>query len=140
MVTPQQKKKYAVKLNSEEKIEELLQETYDLACRQYTQIQDEINKMANSTQIGDLDIDGKEKYGKIIGNYLSLQQKATAQKFDIAKLMSEVLKHGGDINGALNDMKGKGVATTLDLKKLREIAKNASQQDSDGSEKYNIKG
>ena len=118
MITPQQKKKYTVKLNSEEKVEELLQETYDLACRQYTQIQDEINKMANSTQIGELDIDGKEKYGKIINNYLALQQKATAQKFDIAKLMSEVLKHGGDLSGALNDIKTKGGQTTLDLKKL----------------------
>ena len=40
-----EKKKYTVKLNNIEKIEQLLQETYDLANRQTTQIQEEINKM-----------------------------------------------------------------------------------------------
>ena len=134
-----QKKKYSVKLNSTEKIEELLQETYDLACRQYIQIQDEINKITNSTEMGKLDIDGKEKYGKIINNYLALQQKVTAHKFDIAKLMSEVIKHGGDINGALNDFGGKNVKTTLNLTELRKVAKEASTQDGGGSEKYIIK-
>ena len=59
-----QKKKYSIKLNNVEKIEELLQETYDLACRQHAQIQDEINKIANSTKLSELEIDGKEKYGK----------------------------------------------------------------------------
>ena len=39
-----QKNKYKVKLNNTEKIEELLQETYDLACRQYNQIQDAISQ------------------------------------------------------------------------------------------------
>ena len=58
--------------------------------------------MANSTTIKDLDIDGKEKYGKIMNNYLGLQQKAISQKFDIARLMSEVVKHGGDIKGAID--------------------------------------
>lgn len=134
-----QKKKYTIKLNSNEKIEELLQETYDLACRQYNQIQDEINKIATTTDMSELEIDGKEKYGKIMANYLSLQQKATAQKFDIAKLLSEVVKHGGDVNDALSEFGGSKVPTTLDLAKLREIAKNASTPDNDSSQKYNLK-
>ena len=44
------KKKYTVKLNNVEKIEQLLQETYNLACLQATQIQNEINKIANTTE------------------------------------------------------------------------------------------
>ena len=43
------KKKYTVKLNNIDKIEQLLQETYNLACQQFTQIQGEINKIANTT-------------------------------------------------------------------------------------------
>ena len=70
------KKKYTVKLNNIDKIEQLLQETYNLACQQYTQIQTEINKIANTTKLNELDIDGKEKYGKIMNNYIALQQKA----------------------------------------------------------------
>ena len=132
------RKKYTIKLNSLEKVEQLLQETYNLACQQHNQIQDEINKMMNTTEFNNLDIDAKEKYGKVMQNYMALQQKSIAQKFDIAKLMAEVCKHGGDVNGALNDMKGG--TTSLDITKLRELAKNASTKDDGASQKYDIKG
>ena len=117
-------KKYSVKLNNVQKIEDLLQETYNQACQQHTSIQDEMNKLAGSTTFKDLDIDGKEKYGKVMANYFTLQQKAIAQKFDIAKLMAEVVKHGGDVNGALDA--SKAMPTTLDLDKLRQLAVEAS--------------
>lgn len=127
-----QNKKYNVKLNNLDKIEQLLQETYDLACRQNNQIQDEINKISNTTIVNDLDIDGKEKYGKIISNYMSLLQKSTAQKMDIAKLMTEVIKHNGDVKGAIEDTKNVG----LDLTKLRDLVKNTT---TGGTEHYQLK-
>ena len=128
-------KKYKVKLNNNDKIEQLLQETYDLACQQHRAIQEEINKIAGSTVIKDLDIEGKEKYGKIMNNYITLQQKSIAQKFDIAKLLAEVVKHGGDVKGALEDTNK--MPTSLDLTKLRKLALDASN----GGEKeeYQIK-
>ena len=128
-------KKYKVKLNNNDKIEQLLQETYDLACQQHRAIQEEINKIASSTVIKDLDIEGKEKYGKIMNNYITLQQKSIAQKFDIAKLLAEVVKHGGDVKGALEDTNK--MPTSLDLTKLRKLALDASN----GGEKeeYQIK-
>ena len=73
-------KKYKVKLNNVDKIEELLQENYDLACQQHTLIQNEINKIMNTTIVNNLDIDGKEKYGKIMKEYFTLQQKAITIK------------------------------------------------------------
>lgn len=130
-------KKYKVKLNNIEKIEELLQESYDQSCQSYNAIQEDIKKVANSTTIKDLDIDGKEKYGKIMANYFSLQQKAITQKFDIAKLMAEVVKHGGDVKGAVNDMNK--ASTTLDLAKLKDLAKNALSSAND-TENYVTKG
>ena len=90
--------KYSVKLNNIDKIEQLLQETYELACQQHTSIQNEINKIMNTTVVNNLDIDGKEKYGKIMKEYFSLQQKSISLKMDVAKLMSEVLKYNGDVN------------------------------------------
>jgi hypothetical protein len=128
------KKKYIVRVNNIDKVEQLLQETYNLACNQYTQIQDEINKIANTTKMKELDMEGKEKYGKVMANYISLQQKSIAQKFDIAKLMAEIIKHNGDINEALNSTKG---ATTLDISKLRELAKEA--QSSNETQVYETK-
>ncbi len=132
-----ERKKYTVKLNNIEKIEQLLQETYDLANRQTNQIQEEINKISNTTTINELDIDGKEKYAKIMNGYISLQQKAIQQKFDVAKLMSEVLKHNGDVNSAIADTK-KG-ATTLDLTKLKKLAMDATTPSNNSTEHYELK-
>lgn len=129
-------KNYKVKVNNIEKIEELLQETYDLACQQQTQLQNELNKIANSTVVKDLDIDGKEKYAKAIQNYINLQQKAINQKVDIAKLMTEIYKHDGNIGKALKDAKAKN--TTLDLEQLRKLAKDASTSTND-TQVYNLK-
>jgi len=125
-------KKYSVKLNNVEKIEALLQETYNQACQQHTAIQDEMNKLAGSTTFKDLDIDGKEKYGKVMANYFTLQQKAIGQKFDIAKLMAEIVKHGGDVKGAIDA--SKAMPTTLDLDKLRQLAMDASSTSNDVQE------
>jgi hypothetical protein len=132
-----EKKRYTVKLNNVEKIEQLLQETYDLANRQTTQIQEEINKIANTTTINDLDIEGKEKYSKIMNGYISLQQKAIQQKFDIAKLMSEVLKHNGDVNAAINETK-KG-AMSFDTSKLKELAMKVASSSDNQTEQYQLK-
>ena len=128
-------KKYSVKLNNNSKIEQLLQETYDLSCQQYRVIQEEMNKLSTSTTFKDLDIDGKEKYGKIMNNYIASQQKSIAQKYDIAKLMAEVVKFSGDVKEALDNTKNN--STTLDLDKLRKLAIDASSND---SEEYKIKG
>ncbi len=125
-------KKFKVKLNNNDKIEQLLQETYDQACQQHKSLQDEINKLAGSTTYKDLDIDGKEKYGKIMNNFFTLQQKAIGQKFEIAKLLAEVVKHGGNVKDALDDVSK--APTTLNLDKLREIAIQASTTESEPEE------
>lgn len=130
------KKKYVVKLNSLDKIETLLQETYNLACQQHTQIQAEINKIVNSTTLKNIDIDGKEKYAKAINNYMALQQKSISQKMDIAKLMTEVVKHNGDVKKGIENTK----QTTFDIAKLRELAKNVSNSNDTETEEYTLKG
>lgn len=130
-------KKYKVKLNNVDKIEELLQENYDLACQQHTLIQNEINKIMHTTTVNNLDIDGKEKYGKIMKEYFTLQQKAIIIKMDVAKLMSEIIKHNGDVNKALNDDNMK--KSSLDISKLRKLAKDVNASANDNKEEYTIK-
>ena len=129
--------KLKLKVNNIDKVEQLLQETYNLACQQYNVLQDEMNKIANSTKIKDLDIEGKEKYSKIMSSYMSLQQKATSQKYDIAKLMSDIIKHQGNIDDALSDSRKAG--SSLDLNRLRELAKSASTGGSDETQTYMTK-
>ena len=115
----------------------MLQETYDLATRQTNQIQEEINKIANVTVINELDIEGKEKYAKIMSNYITLQQKAIQQKLEISKLMTEIIKHNGDVNKALNETPG--VGNILDFAKLKQLAKDANTQSNPGQEEYSLK-
>ena len=87
-----ERKKFSIKLNSTDKVEQLLQETYDLASQQSKQIQDEINKIVNTTILNNLDIDGKEKYGKIMNNYLSLLQKLDLQQRLFSVIFLELLE------------------------------------------------
>jgi hypothetical protein len=91
----------------------------------------------NTTTLNELDIDGKEKYAKIMSNYISLQQKSIAQKYDIAKLMAEVLKHNGNIGEALKDEKN--VPKTFDINKLKQLANAANTKDENAGEHYDLK-
>lgn len=130
-------KKYNVKLNNLEKIEQLLQETYDLACQQHNSIQNEINKIMNTTVVNNLDIDGKEKYGKIMKEYFTLQQKSIVIKMDVAKLMTEVAKNHGDIKSSIENI-SKG-PTTLNLASLRKLANEVKTSADSTTEEYNVK-
>jgi len=128
-------KRYKVRLNSTEKIEELLQEIYDQACKQLNEIQNEINKLVNSTNLGadGVTMDDKAKYSKSIHDYLGDKAKAIAAKFEIAKFMGELVKHNGDANATLND-KGFQKRTSLNLNDIR-----AALADENDTETYNLK-
>lgn len=129
-------KRYKVRLNSTEKIEELLQEIYDQACKQLNEIQNEINKLTNSTNLGidGVTMDDKAKYSKAIHDYLGDKGKAIAAKFEIAKFMGEIVKHGGDANSVVND-KNFQKRTALNLNDIRA----ALNDDSNDTETYNLK-
>ena len=129
-------RKFIIRLNSIEKVEQLLQETYDLATNQITQLQNEITKITNSTTLSDANLDEKEKYGKIINNYLISVQKAIDKTLDIAKFMGEVVKFNGDINKALNDSKN-DKNSTLNLEKIRKSVFEITKGDT--PENYEIK-
>lgn len=111
-------KKIKIRLNSTEKVEELLQEIYDQACRQLNGVQNEINKLVNSTNLADAPIDSKTKYAKAMHDYHGDLNRALATKVELVKFMGEIIKHNGDIEGTLNDQQF-AKATKLDLDKIR---------------------
>lgn len=130
------KKNYKVRLNSVEKIEELLQEIYDQACRQINEIQIEINKLTVSTNLGtdETTMDDKAKYAKAIHDYIGDKTKAIAAKFEIAKFMGELVKHNGDLNATANDSNFKK-RTSLNLKEIRDVL----NEDDNDKTTYNLK-
>ena len=129
-------KRIKVRLSSVEKIEELLQEVYDQACRQINEIQNEINKLVNSTNLGsdDFTMDDKAKYFKAIHDLTGDKKSAIQTKLDIVKFMGEMVKHSGDAKAVIND-KAFAKRTSLNLTDLR----NALKDDGDDTDNYIIK-
>jgi hypothetical protein len=96
-------KNFIVKVNSVEKIEQLLQEIYDQSVKQYNEIQNEMNKLSNSCNLADVTIEEKTKYSKAIHDLFGDKEKVLKMKFEVSKLMSEFVKHGGSVEDTLND-------------------------------------
>lgn len=96
-------KNFIVKINSVEKIEQLLQEIYDQSVKQYNEIQNEMNKLSNSCNLADVTIEEKTKYSKAIHDLFGDKEKVLKMKFEVSKLMSEFVKHGGNVEDTLND-------------------------------------
>ena len=96
-------KRYKVKLNSAQKIEELLQELYDESDKNIVEIQNEMNKLSNSVQLDQEIVDAKAKYAKAMNDFITNKDKAIGRKLDIAKLMSEILKFNGNVKLAVTE-------------------------------------
>lgn len=131
-------KKMQIKLNSNEKIEQLLQEAYDLTCKQINDIQNEMNKLSNSCNLADVTIEEKTKYAKAMNDFIGSREKAITKKFDIAKLMAEIVKHNGDVSDALNDKNAmKGMSGSFNIEELRRAMKE--QMTGDKPDTYQLK-
>lgn len=112
--------KFKIKINDIDNIRDLLQETYRLADEQIIQSQNEINKLANSTKLQDEIMGAKSKYAKAINDYLAMKDKAISKKIEIAKLLTEIYKHNGDVNETMNDA-AVTKSMSFDFSKIREI-------------------
>lgn len=116
-------KRFKVKLNSVDKIEELLQELYNEACKNIEEVQQQINKLSNSVQLNDQIMDAKAKYAKAINDFITSKDKAISRKLEIAKLMSEILKYNGNVSKAAENI---DMFTNMNLDELQEFADQES--------------
>ncbi len=124
--------KYKVQLNDAANIKDLLQITYNLADEQLIQAQNEMNKLANSTRLQEEVMDSKQKYSKAMNDYMTIKDKAIRTKLDIAKLMTEILTHNGDVKKAMDSVNAS--SNTFDIKKIRKMV-SESYNDSDNNTK-----
>lgn len=113
-------KRYKVKLNSVEKVEELLQETYNQACQQIATIQDEMNKLSQSTILSQEITDAKTKYAKAMNDFIANKDKAIGRKLEIAKFMGDILKYNGDIEKTINENSDNYSIKGLNLEELKK--------------------
>ena len=118
--------KFKIELNNANNVRDLLQETYRLADQQLVQAQDEMNKLANATRLQEEVMDSKQKYSKAMNDYLTIKDKAIRTKLDIAKLMTDIMNHNGDIKEAV-EQRGASNAT-FDLKKIKQMVSESYQE------------
>ena len=126
-------KKYKLKLNSSQKIEELLQELYDEADKNIVEIQNEMNKLANSVQLDQEIVDAKAKYAKAMNDFITNKDKAIGRKLDIAKLMSEILKFNGNVKMAVTE------GDIPDWDEITNALVDNTNNIEDETEKYHLK-
>ena len=126
-------KKYKLKLNSVEKIEELLQELYEESDKIIVEIQTEMNKLSNSVQLNSEIVDAKAKYAKAMNDFITSKDKAIGRKLDIAKLMSEILKYNGNVKMAVTE------GEIPDWQEITNALVDNTGDDGDNTEKYQLK-
>lgn len=129
-------RRFKVRLNSAEKLEELMQDIFDQYNRALNEIQNEISKLTSSTNLGseDMTMEDKAKYFKAMHDLMGDKKQALNGRVEVAKLMFEVIKHNGDANATVND-KGFSKRTSLKLDDIR-AAINGDGGDSDN---YNLR-
>lgn len=97
MATNKVKTRYKLKLNDVQNLRDLMQELYDESTKNIVEIQNEINKLSQSTELNNEIMDSKTKYAKAMNDFSSNKNKALGLKLDIAKLMVELIKFNGNL-------------------------------------------
>ena len=128
--------KLKINLNDAESVRQLAQEIYLLSETQLTQAQNEINKLANATQLQDEPMDSKAKYAKAINDFMSIKDKAIGMKLQVAKLLAEVMAHKGNVNDTMNDIQaGCGI---IDFKKIKEMVKEVNSSETEENKRIEL--
>ena len=120
--------KFKIELNSAQNVRDVLQCAYDMADAQIIQAQNEINKLASATKLHEEVMDSKSKYSKAINDYLNIIDKSISKKVEIAKLLTEILNHNGNVGANVTDGAAK---QTLDLTKIKELVKSMHEEKQD---------
>jgi hypothetical protein len=128
-------KRYKLKLNSAEKIEELLQELYNETCKNIEAIQNEMNKLSSSINLNNEIVDSKTKYAKAMNDFITNKDKAIGRKIEIAKLMSEILKFNGNVAKTFEESEAVGDWSEL----MNIVNKNGNESNDKQDEKIEYK-
>lgn len=119
------KVKQKIKINNNDSLSGLMQETYNDACSQINDAQRAINEMVAG--ISPTDIDDVTKIAKGKTDALKIKDSAIKIKLEIAKLQSDIIKHNGDVNSVLNT--DTRTASLDDFASIRDLIKLKSQKD-----------
>lgn len=116
-----------IEINDVNNIREVLQESYRLADEQIIQSQNEINKLSHASVLQEEPMEARAKYAKAINDYLSIKDKAISKKLEIAKVLTDIYQHNGDIKGAMDDG-GATASMSFNFEDIRKIVDNSFEE------------
>jgi hypothetical protein len=121
------KKKLQVKVNNQDSLEGLLQETYNDACKNINEAQSVINEISNSTE--PVDVDDYSKIAKNKVDALKVKEGSIKIKLEISKIQKDILKSSGEVTEVV-DEKTNAKVSLDDFKAIRDmIEKGAKKKD-----------
>jgi hypothetical protein len=126
--TMPRKKKQQIKVNNSTSLEGLMQEVYNDACGQINDANRTINELASSTTPEDVDDAAKIAKAKVDAQ--KIKDSSIKIKLEVAKLQSDIIKHGGDQKAAVEE-RYEGKATLNDFKTIRDIVENGGDLEDD---------
>ena len=129
------KKRYELKLNSIEKVQELLQELYNEADKNIVETENQLTRLTSSLDYMEeiRGADAKAKISKAITDFINTKDKAIGRKMEIAKLMVDVHKHNGSVKDAVNNFDFEG-----DWEEFKQLQQEPNLPDRDDREEYQI--
>lgn len=116
-----------IEINDVNNIRDVLQESYRLADEQIIQSQNEINKLSHASVLQEEPMEARAKYAKAINDYLSIKDKAISKKLEIAKVLTDIYQHNGDIKGAMDDG-GATANMSFNFEDIRKIVDNSFEE------------
>lgn len=122
------KKKQEVKVNSNDSLEGLMQETYNDACLQISEAQKYINEMTFGTTL--VDVDDVTKITREKAGLLKIKDSAIRIKLELTKLQNDVLKNSGDTTAVVNERTGanNSAPSQDDFDKIRQMIKDKANE------------
>lgn len=116
-----------IEINDVNNIREVLQESYRLADEQIIQSQNEINKLSHASVLQEEPMEARAKYAKAINDYLSIKDKAISKKLEIAKVLTDIYQHNGDVKSAMDDG-GATANMSFNFEDIRKIVDNSFEE------------
>lgn len=121
------KGKTDVKVNDNNSLESLMQETYNDACLQINDAQKSINELAVSAT--PTDVDDLTKIAKEKGGLLKIKDSAIRIKLELARLQNDIIKKSGDDETATSEKNS--VASLDEFKSIRELLNSEKKKDNE---------
>jgi len=127
--------KHKIVLNDKVSLQTGLNEIYvELDCL-INQIQEEYTKVSENTSLVEMPMDDKAEYVKAVHNLLVDKTNVMKLKIDVQKIVTEVLKTGGNEGEAFKNLqKNKSVAGI----NIKELQKSMAQQSPTENEEESV--